>query len=97
MADAVWHLIFRLAPSEPVLSSVSGFAQTTEICWDSLFSPEKKYESIYALYIAESLLSDTSTPEVMELRKEPSADLRKVWKRNFLDRGGLVWAVNVSF
>jgi len=93
-----WQLIFKLAPSEAAIVKILKTFNDpiAKVDWDSYFSPERPYESLYLLYIAQAILMDSSDSEIAQIRREvPPAD-RQLWKSKFIELGGgIEWAVKV--
>lgn len=95
VAMAVWHLIFRLAPSELQLAKVLNLFKEKPK-FEELFNEKQPYESTINLFLAETLIVDMAPPEIMEIRKESNDENRVMWKINFIRNSGLEWIIKVS-
>ena len=92
------HLIGKLMVSESSLKAVTDFMFSTEsekdiLAWEKLFDSKKLYEASYNLWIAISLLSDQS--EYCFEGGLVYTEERKVWRENFIVKGGFAWALEV--
>ena len=96
VADAVWHLMFNLAPSERHFTKLLNlFKDKDNIKYEEVFSEKQPFESIIYLYLAETIISDTAPQDILEIRNEPHDEQRTSWKLNFIQYNGLEWIVNV--
>ena len=94
VAMAVWHLIFRLAPSERHLAKVLLlFKEKPQ--YEDIYTEKRPYESTINIFLSESLIIDMAPVELMEVRKEPNDENRAMWKINFIKNSGLDWIINV--
>lgn len=90
----VWRLLFQLAPCEADIQKVLNIS-SANFDWEILFSPLKPNESFYHLFLAQSMLMDFNDPEVAIVQRENQSEERKAWKKNFILKGGLNWAITV--
>eukprot|EP01022_Parablepharisma_sp_SALTPOND_P004330 TRINITY_DN120104_c0_g1_i1.p1 TRINITY_DN120104_c0_g1~~TRINITY_DN120104_c0_g1_i1.p1 ORF type:complete len:1287 (+),score=154.13 TRINITY_DN120104_c0_g1_i1:6286-10146(+) len=93
IGSVAWHLVFRLALSEKHLEKVKTFFLKETVDWNSIFVPSEPYESMYCLFLMQSLIGDTSQKDLAELRQEISPDDRINLRSNLLKHGCIQWAI----
>jgi len=90
---AAWNLIFKLAVSKEYLEKTKMVFKKEAECWEDLFKFRDQCESIYLLYLVQSVIGDSSDAELAEIRKEPSPEERTALRLDILNSKAILHAI----
>lgn len=94
VGDAAWSFILKLVPSEKHLEKIKSFLANDKVDWNEIFFADDYCESMYYIYLLQTLIGDGSEKEFVEIRKEPSFEERTEMRKSILKHRGIQWAID---